>query len=67
VTTLVLLCFMPGVYEAEQKRAALSGKLSWIPIDCYRNTFLSFLAQVVSVLEQPKPPTPSPFTLVAIP
>jgi hypothetical protein len=60
VSTLGLLCFMPGSYEAEQKKAALFGDLSWVEIERNNDAFLLFLADVVAVLEQPEPPTPSP-------
>ncbi len=57
ISKLGLLVFEPEMFVAGQKgSASLSGGLSWIEIERDDRTFLEFLSNVLSILEQPSPP-----------
>jgi PD-(D/E)XK nuclease superfamily len=59
VSSLGLLCFSPGSFEAERSRARLNGNLRWIEVSRDDEAFERFIADVISVLEDPKPPAVS--------
>jgi PD-(D/E)XK nuclease superfamily len=60
VSSLGLLCFLPELYEAEGAQAALCGRVQWIEVPRDDQAFVSFLGEVVSVLEAGNPPAPDP-------
>ncbi len=66
VGSLGLLCFVPGSYETEASQATLRGDVEWVEIERDDEGFLSFLSEVVSVLEQPEPHRPSGLPLVRL-
>lgn len=58
VTTLGLIVFEPDSYEhqAAVQRAHLSGPIAWLPIERDDAVFLSFIGEVLTVLELPVAP-----------
>ena len=61
VTRLGLIVFEPSAFLASRDKAAsLSGDVNWIEIPRNDSKFLSFLDEVLSVLELPNPPRSSP-------
>jgi hypothetical protein len=60
VTATGLLIFSPGGFEAAGERAALVGGLHWVDMPRNRAAFEAFLAEVVTMLDRPEPPPPSP-------
>jgi hypothetical protein len=59
VSALGLLCFLPNTFSGTHP-ASLSGDLKWLAIERDDPSFLRFLIEVVSVIEQPDPPEASP-------
>ena len=55
VSALGLLCFSPSDFDANGERAALFGRLKWTEIPRDDAAFVSFLAEVGSVLDAPEP------------
>jgi len=61
ITKLGLLVYEPNNFLMHTNQSAsLSGRLSWIEIQRNDKDFLRFLKEVVTVLEQPKPPGGNP-------
>lgn len=60
VSALGLLCFAPDAFDADKTRAALLGDLSWIDVPRNDEQFEEFLVDVVSMVEAPEVPDPSP-------
>jgi hypothetical protein len=56
VSSLGLLCFSPADFEADGEQAGLLGSLSWTEVPRDDDAFVSFLADVASVLDAPEPP-----------
>jgi hypothetical protein len=59
VSALGLLCFLPSSFRS-WGTAALLGEVNWFEIERDKTSFLRFLIDVVSVLEEPEPPSASP-------
>jgi hypothetical protein len=59
VSALGLLCFLPSSFTATET-AALLGEVKWFEVERDQVSFLRFLIEVVSVLEEPEPPPASP-------
>jgi hypothetical protein len=60
VSALGLLCFAPNAFDADKTRAALFGDLSWIDVPRSDRAFEAFLIDVISKVEAPDAPDPSP-------
>lgn len=61
ITKLGLLVFEPtDFFNKESNTASLEGKMKWIEIERNDSKFIDFLAEVVSLLENPSPPDSSP-------
>jgi hypothetical protein len=59
VSALGLLCFLPNSFTSTHT-ATLSGEIKWLKIERDDPSFLKFLIEVVSVIEQPDPPPAAP-------
>jgi len=60
VSALGIVCFTPQRFVAEATKANLHGDLEWIEVPRDDAAFFEFLEEVVAVLDQPEPPSPSP-------
>jgi hypothetical protein len=57
ISVLGLLCFEPRQMDQdEQGRLTYSGQVVWQPCPLDENTFLSFIREVMAVLDQEEPP-----------
>ena len=59
VSALGLLCFHPSSFTSTDT-AALLGEVKWLEIERDDPTFLRFLIEVSSVVDEPEPPMASP-------
>jgi hypothetical protein len=59
VSALGLLCFLPNSFTSADT-AALSGEVKWFEVERDDPTFLRFLIEVASVVDEPEPPPASP-------
>ena len=59
VSALGLLCFLPNSFTVTDS-AALWGEVKWFEIERDDPTFLKFLIEVASVVDEPEPPPASP-------
>ncbi len=61
VSSLGLLAFTPEHFSSEEaSRSLLTGSLRWFPISRNDESFLSFIDEVLGVLDLPEAPPPDP-------
>lgn len=61
ISRLGLLVYEPDTFQEElDRRASLTGELRWMEVKRDDNSFLTFLAEIMGVLDLPAPPEPSP-------